>query len=307
MITENINVILCCYQGESYIAEQLDSILAQTYPSVEIFVSDDSSNDKTQAIVESYCANFSNVTLHNNTENLGFLKNFEVSLLRIKGKYFALCDQDDIWHPDKLTVSMSELKKIEAIYPNKPILVHTDLELMDAHGHTIEGSFFTKKELSLSNKKSLGQILGHCGIMGNTILMNRILVDKALPFPEGLKYHDYWLAVINELYGVRKTISKPLVKYRLHDTNTSSNNILKKNIVTLPFSQDNRVVAIKYLLANYDIPRQDKLFITRFYSYLIFKKDRFYHFIFLLRNGFFKSNLFYRINSFFRIMTAKYK
>ena len=270
MITENINVILCCYQGESYIAEQLDSILAQTYSSFEIFVSDDSSNDKTQAIVESYCANFSNVTLHNNTENLGFLKNFEVSLLRIKGKYFALCDQDDIWHPDKLTVSMSELKKIEAIYPNKPILVHTDLELMDAHGHTIEGSFFTKKELSLSNKKSLGQILGHCGIMGNTILMNRILVDKALPFPEGLKYHDYWLAVINELYGVRKTISKPLVKYRLHDTNTSSNNILKKNIVTLPFSQDNRVVAIKYLLANYDIPRQDKLFITRVYSYLIF-------------------------------------
>ncbi len=202
---------------------------------------------------------------------------------------------------------MNELVLIENDYPDKPILVHSDLELIDAEGETIGGSFFSKKGLSLTTEKSLAQILGHCGIMGNTILMNRSLIEKALPFPEELKYHDYWLALINECYGIRKMISKPLVKYRLHKTNTSNNSIVKNPVKTLPFMQDNRVITIKYLLDNYDFEEQDKRLILDFYSYLIFDKSRFSHFVFLYRNDFFKPSFIYRINAFFKIMFTKYK
>jgi len=191
MTPEKIIVILCSYQGEAYIAQQLDSILNQSYQPIEIHVSDDCSTDNTANIVESYRDRFSNINFHQNSQNIGFLKNFEASLLRVKGKYIALSDQDDIWHPDKLLVAMEELKLVEASFPNKPILVHSDLELIDMQGKSIGDTFFSKKGLSLPEEKSLAKILGHCGVMGNTLLMNRNLIDKALPFPERRRSNLY--------------------------------------------------------------------------------------------------------------------
>jgi len=307
MAKEKINVILCCYQGEAYIAEQLDSILAQTYTSVEIHVFDDCSFDKTCAIVNIYSKNFSNITLYRNSENLGFVRNFEASLKTVKEKYIALCDQDDIWDSNKLTLSMQLLQSLEVKYPDKPILIHSDLELIDSEGSTIESSFFTKKGLSFIEEKSLAKMIGHCGVMGNTILMNRNLIEKALPFPVHLKYHDYWLALINECFGKRGTIEKPLVKYRLHNTNTSNNNIVANRAKTLPFMQDDRITTIKYLLGNYDLKAEDKYLIERFYEYLAFGKNRFSDFVFLFKNDFFKPSFLYRVNSFFKIMLSAYK
>jgi len=306
MSTDKIIVILCTYRGEKYIAKQLDSILAQNYPSIEIHVSDDFSDDATPKIIQSYCKKFPNIIFHQNAQNIGFLRNFENSLLKSKGKYVALCDQDDIWHPDKLTISMNELKKIEKNYPKQPILIHSDLEFIDEKDQLDELSFFNKKGLCFSEEKSLAQILGHCGVMGNTILMNSHLIDKALPFPAKLKYHDYWLALINECYGIRKTILQPLVKYRIHETNTSNNNTAIKNVSTLPFSQDNRLSSIKYLLDHYQLSKNDEIVIKSFYEYLLFNKNRFSHFMFLFKNNFFKSKISYQLGAFFRIMTAKY-
>ena len=264
MAIEKIHVILCCYQGEKYISRQLDSILAQDYPLIEIHVSDDCSVDSTSSIVSEYCAKYSNITFYRNHKNLGFLKNFEASLERVSGKYFVLCDQDDIWYIDKLSLSMQELKQLENLYPDKPVLIHSDLELINDKDEVIEASFFSKKGLAFSENKSLAQMLGHCGVMGNTILMNRNLIEKALPFPKQLKYHDYWFALINECFGIRKTILKPLVKYRLHDANTSNNKLIKAKSNTLPFMQDNRVQAIEYLLINYDLSPEDEHILSVF-------------------------------------------
>ncbi|WP_299880751.1 glycosyltransferase family 2 protein [uncultured Cocleimonas sp.] len=305
MAIEKIHVILCCYQGEKYISKQLDSILAQDYPLIEIHVSDDCSVDSTLSIVSEYCAKYPNISFYRNHKNLGFLKNFESSLERVSGKYFALCDQDDIWCTDKLSLSMQELQFLENSYPDKPILIHSDLELINDQDEVIESSFFTKKGLVFSETKSLALILGHCGVMGNTILMNRNLIEKALPFPVQLKYHDYWFALINECFGVRKTISKPLVKYRLHDTNTSNNKLIKTKSNTLPFMQDNRFQTIEYLLSNYDLFPEDEPIVKSFYDYLSLKQSRFSHFMFLLNNNFFKRSFFYRINAFFKIMFTK--
>jgi rhamnosyltransferase len=302
---EVIHVILCSYQGEKFIEEQLNSILTQTYTNVKIHIFDDCSTDMTPSIIESYSKLYNNVTYHINDENLGFVENFEHALTKVDGKYIALADQDDIWHPDKLTISMEELKKIERADLDKPILIHSDLTLANTTGQRVESSFFLKKGLSLTKKKSLGKILGHCGVMGNTILMNKALVDMATPFPKGLKYHDYWLSVINECFGTRSTITKPLINYRIHDTNTSNNNYSDKTTTTLPFMQDDRAKAIKYLLDNYDLEKEDRKLISRYYSYLCFDDGGFSHYTFLLKNDFFKQSIFYRINALLRILFSK--
>lgn len=317
MTIDTIHVLVCTYQGERFIAEQLDSILKQTYPSIEIYVFDDCSNDNTPKIIRTYCERYDSIHLHENKKNIGFLKNFENAISGCSGRYIALCDQDDIWHPEKLDKSMKAIKALEKKHPQMPAMIHTDLSLIDNIGKILSTSFFEKKKVDLPPEKSLSRIMGHCGVMGNTILMNGLLADKALPFPDGLKYHDYWLALINELFGVRTTLSEPLVQYRIHDRNISNNKSLAgtktassthlRRDYLLPFMEDNRGLAISHLLTKCKLSPEDKSLVSQFYEYLMFKGKRLPYFIFLLKNDFLKSNFSYRVSVFYRLMlTIRY-
>ncbi len=311
-----IQVIVCTYQGERFITEQLTSILDQSYVNFEVLVFDDRSTDQTCDIVGVFCQKFSNIVLYKNTNNLGFLGNFEQALNSASAAYIALSDQDDIWHKDKLQLCMEALMDLEKKQPNLPVLVHSDLSYIDDKGEQIHGSFFEKKGLTLPNEKSLSHILGHCGVMGNTILMNRILVDKALPFPEGLKYHDYWFAVVNEIFGIRKAIQKPLVGYRIHNDNNSANNRIiktrkswfkKRAELVLPFMDDHREIALQKLLSEYPVGEEDYQLIQGFCNYLTFKGSRLSLYLFLLRKGFFKEGVVFRLASLYRILfTTRY-
>ncbi len=314
MSVKAIHVLVCTYQGEQFIAKQLDSILQQSYSLVEVHVHDDCSTDDTQEIVKRYCNNHNNVHLYINHKNIGFLKNFENAIKVCTGNYIALSDQDDIWHIDKLTLSMEAMKVLESKNPEIPALVHSDLSFINEDGSWFEPSFFQKKGIDLSDKKSLSAILGHCGVMGNTTLMNRLLAEKALPFPDNLKYHDYWLAVINELFGVRKTLNSSLVDYRIHVNNSSANNrslnlvhksSLYKRDFPLPFMDDSREYALDYLIKNYQLTDEEYNLISKFKDYLIFNGSRFKSFIFLYRNGFLKNKLLFRLTVLYRILLTK--
>lgn len=313
---DKILVVLCSYQGQRFIEAQIDSILSQSYKNIKLHIFDDCSTDATQEIIKQY-QDYGNVFLHLNNKNIGFINNFESALTIVTGGYIALSDQDDIWHPDKLLLSMQAMKQLEANYQNMPLLVHSDLSYIDASGKHYHDSFFNKKGLVLPDKKSLSAIMGHCGVMGNTMLVNRLLVDAALPFPKGLRYHDYWLALVNEFFGVRKTIKKSLVKYRIHSGNASNNTIdrgekrsLSKWLrldFALPFLEDRRAKTIHYFIDHYVLSAKDKLIVERYYQYLLFKGNRLSYYSFLIKNNFLKPDLLYRINVFFRMMlTTRY-
>lgn len=317
MFRDRIHILVCTYQGGQFIAEQLDSIVAQTYSNFEVHIFDDGSTDKTVSIAEHYSKKYLNFFLHINEKNLGFLKNFENGLKRINGQYIAFSDQDDIWLSDKLACCMREMKLLEQQFPMSPVLVHTDLSLIDSSGKFLFPSFFARKKISLPSEKSLNHIMGHCGVMGNTMLLNRLLVEAALPFPEELKYHDYWLALVNEFVGIRKTIKKPLVKYRMHNSNVSNNTLVKakrqfydkwlKRDFELPFLEDHRVKTISYFLDHYTVGSEDKKLLEHYYDYLLFKGSRLFHFYFLIQNNFLKPDLLYRMSVFFRMMlTTRY-
>ena len=317
MKRDTIQIIVCTYQGEQFIEQQLASIEAQTYPNVNVHVFDDASTDNTLSIVKDYCKKQQHFFYYKNTKNLGFVRNFEMAMHRVVGDYIALADQDDLWLPDKLAHCMREMKRLEELFPQKPVLVHSDLELIDASGKMLFPSFFAHKKINLAEGKSLSSIMGHCGVMGNTLLMNRLLLQAALPFPPILKYHDYWLALVNEFFGVRKTINKPLVKYRIHHNNVSNNRLAQikergylkwlKRDFALPFLEDDRAKTILYFLDHYSVSEEDKVILARYYHYLLFEGSRLSHYYFLLKNDFLKAVLGYRCSVFFRMMlTSRY-
>ena len=314
-----ISILLCTHNGEQFLQAQLDSLLKQTYINVEILVFDDASRDTTLAILEKYTALHSTVSLFINDQRLGFIANFEQAMTywleQRCAHYMALCDQDDQWHPDKLTLSLKALNELEASHPKRPALAHCDLQLINASDQLIHPSFFATKNLHFSEKKSLSKLLGYNGVMGNTLLINRHLAKICLPFPPQLKYHDYWISLVNELFGKRKTIQQPLIDYRIHHKNTSSNRQIKrqgwKSIfkpatnkkLAIPFFDDHRAPLIHYLLQKFpNLNEDDRMLLSKFQRYLNADMRRLEALHFLFHNGFLKPSWKHKVSVSFRLL-----
>ena len=107
--SKRVSVVMATYNGEPYLKEQLDSIVAQTYPVHELIVQDDGSDDRTVEIARSYEQLYPFVHVYVNEKNLGFQENFRTAVLRATGDFIALSDQDDVWFPEKIA------KQVEAI------------------------------------------------------------------------------------------------------------------------------------------------------------------------------------------------
>jgi len=181
--TPPLSVLLASYNGERYIEEQLKSIAAQTYTDFQLIICDDNSQDETVRIIEKFRAKHPRIVLHQNTTTLGYVKNFEKLIGLCHTPYMALCDQDDIWKPDKLEKQMQYMHMTEAENKTVPVLIHSDLSVHNANGTQLHPSYFAYRGYALGSKKDLGHILGPCGVMGNTILFNQALKKLILPFP----------------------------------------------------------------------------------------------------------------------------
>ena len=99
---KTVSVIVCTYNGEQYLREQLDSILLQTYPIRELIIQDDGSTDGTVQIAKEYEAGHPQVKVYLNEHNLGFNANFETAAMRATSDFIAIADQDDVWYPAKI-------------------------------------------------------------------------------------------------------------------------------------------------------------------------------------------------------------
>lgn len=106
---KTVSIVMCTYNGEQFLREQLDSILAQTYPIHELIIQDDCSTDHTADIVREYARQYPFIRFHANISNLGFNRNFQDALSKAEGDYIAIADQDDIWYEEKIAAQMEAI------------------------------------------------------------------------------------------------------------------------------------------------------------------------------------------------------
>ncbi|MEE9333920.1 MAG: glycosyltransferase family 2 protein [Granulosicoccaceae bacterium] len=310
--TNNTAIVLCTYNGERHLNTQVESLLAQSQ-ACTVLAFDDCSTDSTLSILNSFESD--QFVVSQNVSNLGYVKNFEAAItaaLKQNFQYIALSDQDDIWNPDRIERGLLALGKNKS---NRALLVHSDLSVIGETGEAITPSYFNLRNYRLSTQRNMELILGQNGVMGNTILMNSTLAKLALPFPENLHVHDYWLAVIAELYGKRILLDQPTAQYRLHADNASNSarkfsslklnparlsfwRRLRKRDFKLPFMEDNRREVIAHLLDNSTLPpldSTDKLVLDSFYQYLQLQPSRTSLIRSMLKSDFLKSSWVYRL------------
>ncbi|MFM6913357.1 MAG: glycosyltransferase, partial [Aquirufa sp.] len=123
---EKRSVALCTYNGAEFLSKQLESIKQQTMPIHEMVVCDDGSSDETLAILERFSKQVTfPVIVHRNPENLGSSKNFEQCLKLCQGDLIFLCDQDDVWMPEKverIVQYLEEHPEHEAVFSNATMI-----------------------------------------------------------------------------------------------------------------------------------------------------------------------------------------
>lgn len=221
-----IDILLPTYNGSQYLSVLLDSILNQTYNKVRIIVRDDGSKDNTTDIINKYKALYPDkfLIIEDGLGNLGTSGSNNILIRYVDSEYFMFCDQDDIWEATKVEESMNEIKRLEKIYPSKPILVCTDAVCFDENNQITARSFFESQKFQ-DVTDSYYKLLALNIVQGATALMNKNVLNFVTFIPKNL-FHDWWVGVIVCYYGKVSYIHKPLLRYRQHSSNVvGANNI----------------------------------------------------------------------------------
>jgi hypothetical protein len=218
---DRIEVLLATYNGERFLREQIDSILAQTHPAVEILARDDGSTDATAAILEEYAARYpERMRLISGPPTGAAKMNFVRLLEASTAKYVAFSDQDDVWIPEKLELEMQAMHELEATHgAERPLLVFSDLRVVDERLKTVETSFWAYQHVETEKIRRLERLVMQNVLTGCTALLNTPLVHLARRMPAEAYMHDWWVALIACAMGSSATVNQPLVLYRQHASN----------------------------------------------------------------------------------------
>lgn len=213
-----ISVAMCTYNGSVYLAEQLESIAAQTRLPDELVICDDRSTDRTVEIASSFAAKVSfPVRLFVNEKNLGVVRNFEKAISLCAGDIIALSDQDDVWMAEKLAVYERE-------FTGKRHLgfIFTDGEVVDEKlnpmNQRIWDYYFPERKRRLFEQgKQIEVLVWTNTVTGATAALRGELKTRLIPLPPDAGFiHDGWIALLAACHSHVSFVSQPLIKYRQH-------------------------------------------------------------------------------------------
>ena len=220
-----ISILLCTYNGGVYLSEQLDSLLNQTFTDYQVFIHDDGSTDETINIIQSYCNRYSNIHyLEDNVKHRGARHSFMWLLENVDSKYYMFCDQDDVWLPNKLELMYGAIKKAELTSDkNKPVLVHSDMKIVDRNLNVISNSLYRTMRIIPRVVDNSFNFMGVCSCgPGCSMIFNNVAKLCALSYDDltVIPMHDWWIAINTIKHGKVKFLDMPTMLYRQHDNNT---------------------------------------------------------------------------------------
>ena len=217
-----IDILMAVKNGEKFIAEQIDSILNQTFQDFRLIIRDNWSSDNTPAIIEEYVRKYPDKiqAVHDDvdcTEN--FSRNFMQLLTYAKADYVMFTDADDYWLPYKIQVTLWHMKELERKNPGLPALVFSGMKVVDENLQSMNRC--VQYALDMAEYKPANLLMSNV-VSGCTSMMNKALYTKSKGYIEGMPFaHDSILAVLGALCGVIEHIPAAMILYRQHQHNAS--------------------------------------------------------------------------------------
>jgi len=222
----NVSIAMTTYNGSKYVVEQLESLKNQTFPAQEVLIFDDGSTDDTPLIVQGFIKenNLANWTFRVNDKNIGFKENFYQAIKSTTGDIIFLCDQDDVWHRDKIETM------VRVFEDNANIMVlNTSFQKIDENGSHLP----VKRRLFKTNNGLIRGFIKKNGLKKfNTkyIIRSNITPGCTAAFKKELKEyylenasqmcpHDWELNLFASFFDGLYYYNRVLTNYRIHSSN----------------------------------------------------------------------------------------
>ena len=172
--------------GKNICRSRLNFLFNQTYRTIKCIVRDDCSQDSTVEISKK-----NRVEIHCGNKNAGVVQNFSELMRLSQNDYIMFCDQDDVWAEDKVEKCLQRMLLMEQKYGKKtPLLVHTDLCVVDEKLNEIAPSFWSLIHVMNQSSHQLNRMLVQNVVTGCAMMMNRAVLEMAYPIPPGVVMHD---------------------------------------------------------------------------------------------------------------------
>lgn len=217
---KQIDILLSTYNGSKYLSELIESIINQTCNNWKLIIRDDGSEDSTVDVIKSFVIRFPDKIIYvkDKYNNLGPSQSFSKLMEYSNADYIMFCDQDDVWLNNKIELTIKKMLLLEVEFIHKPILIHTDLTIVNEELKVISNSFWNYQKLNPKYKK-LNNILIQNIVTGCSMMINKKLKELAHPIPNEAIMHDWWIALVASIYSGIYEINSPLVLYRQHSKN----------------------------------------------------------------------------------------
>ena len=219
-----VNILMSTYNGQQFLAEQIRSIQEQSYTDWTLFIRDDGSSDNTKEILKDFEHQDSRIHLIDNdkSDNLGVIKSFHKLVNHDRADYYFFSDQDDVWLPNKLELS---LKEAQYYLADLPLMVYMDLKVVNQDLKIMTESMV--KSQSHHANTELVQELTENTVTGGVAMINHALAEMWQE-TDDILMHDWYLALLASAFGNLVFIDQPGELYRQHSDNVLGARTLSK-------------------------------------------------------------------------------
>ena len=219
-----VNILMSTYNGQQFLAEQIRSIQDQSYTDWTLFIRDDGSSDNTKEILKDFEHQDSRIHLIDNdkSDNLGVIKSFHKLVNHDRADYYFFSDQDDVWLPNKLELSLKEAQNYLA---DLPLMVYMDLKVVNQDLEIMTESMV--KSQSHHANTELVQELTENTVTGGVAMINHALAEMWQE-TDDILMHDWYLALLASAFGNLVFIDQPGELYRQHSDNVLGARTLSK-------------------------------------------------------------------------------
>ena len=217
-----VEIALATWHGAAHLGSQLASLERQTVQDFRLVVRDDGSGDGTVPLLRAWIARRArgDLLIEDGRGRLGIIGNFSAALSATRAPVVFLCDQDDVWDPDKIERTLAAMAQAQARHgPQAPLLVHGDARMVAADGRPLHPSFAASMGLDLAHGGELRRLLLRNAVTGCTVAVNRELLSLALPVPAAAIMHDWWLGLVAAGCGHVVAMPGACLDYRQHAGN----------------------------------------------------------------------------------------
>ncbi|WPG03349.1 glycosyltransferase family 2 protein [Streptococcus agalactiae] len=253
-----VNILITTYNGEKFLAQQIESIQKQTFKEWNLLIRDDGSSDKTCDIIRNFTAKDSRIRFINENEhhNLGVIKSFFTLVNYEVADFYFFSDQDDVWLPEKLSVSLEAAKHKAS---DVPLLVYTDLKVVNQELNILQDSMI-RAQSHHANTTLLPELTENT-VTGGTMMINHALAEKWFT-PNDILMHDWFLALLAASLGEIIYLDLPTQLYRQHDNNVLGARTMDKRFKIL--REGPKSIFTRYWKLIHDSQKQASLIVDKY-------------------------------------------